>query len=456
MSNFEITNPANGETLASISGDTPDSVRAKFERARAASAAWRATPLATRCAAIEKWSSLLSENIESLSKILSQEMGKPIGQARGEINANAGRVQFFLENVDKHMRMERRSDDSNTEEFVSYEPLGVIANISAWNFPYFVGTNVIVPALLTGNAVLYKPSEFTTLTGKEIERYMHQAGVPEDIFIGVYGKGDIGEALLKQDLDGGFFTGSYATGKKISEQLAGRLIPLQLELGGKDPIYVADDVDIESAAAGIADGAFYNNGQSCCSVERIYVNEAIADKFVASFVQSVKGMKVGDPLEEDTYIGPLTRKAQVDILKAQVADAQSKGAEIAFGGKPLEGNYFEPTVLTNVTNEMKVMREESFGPIIGIAVVSDDAEAISLMNDTEYGLTSGVFTKSRERAEGILSQLNSGSVYWNCCDRVSPNLPWSGRNNSGIGSTLGVEGITAFMKPKAWHMRAAG
>jgi acyl-CoA reductase-like NAD-dependent aldehyde dehydrogenase len=331
----------------------------------------------------------------------------------------------------------------------------VIANISAWNYPWFVGSNVFIPALLAGNAVLYKPSEFASLTGLEIARLLHASGVPEDVFIPVIGGGETGAALLKQPVDGVFFTGSVGTGRRIAEAVRGRMIKLQLELGGKDPIYVAEDVDIAKAAAGIADGAFYNTGQSCCSVERIYVNARVYDKFVDAFVGEVRKFRRGDPGEEATYIGPLTRAPQLKVLEAQVKDATKKGARVLLGGKRIKakGNWFEPTVLTNVDHSMAVMREESFGPIIGIMPARDDAEAVKLMNDTEYGLTAGVYTNDRDRAAGLLSQIKCGSVYWNCCDRVSPRLPWSGVGNSGIGLTLSTYGIEAFTRPKAWHLR---
>jgi acyl-CoA reductase-like NAD-dependent aldehyde dehydrogenase len=269
----------------------------------------------------------------------------------------------------------------------------------------------------------------------------------------------VGAALVAQPVNGVFFTGSYATGVKIAQAVAARLVKLQLELGGKDPTYVCDDVDAGAAAEGLADGAFYNTGQSCCSVERIYVHKGAAPAFIEAFVETVRGFKAGDPLDEATYIGPLARAAQLDVLEAQVADAVAKGARLVAGGKrdPSHGpgNYFQPTVLVDARNDMAVMREESFGPIIGIQTVADDQEAVRLMNDSDYGLTAGVYSKDRGRAEAILGQVDAGSVYWNCCDRVSPRLPWTGRRHSGIGSTLSREGIRTFLQPKAWHLRAS-
>ena len=235
------------------------------------------------------------------------------------------------------------------------------------------------------------------------------------------------------------------------------MVPCQCELGGKDPLYVADDVaDVQAVAAATADGAFYNNGQSCCSVERIYVHQKIYDEYIDAFGQEVQSWKIGLPGEEGIYFGPLTRKEQLNVLTAQIDDALLKGATLVAGGKRIDrkGYYFEPTILTNVSNDMLVMKEESFGPVIGIMKVASDTEAVKLMQETEYGLTASVYSSNKSRAENILQKINSGSGYWNCCDRVSAGLPWSGRKHSGFGITLSHAGLRAFVKPKAWHLRS--
>jgi acyl-CoA reductase-like NAD-dependent aldehyde dehydrogenase len=235
------------------------------------------------------------------------------------------------------------------------------------------------------------------------------------------------------------------------------MVPCQCELGGKDPLYVADDIrDVKSVAAATADGAFYNNGQSCCAVERIYVNEKVYDRYVDEFVKEVKSWKIGSPLQDGVYIGPLSRKEQINILESQVTDAENKGATILTGGKKINGKgyFFEPTVLINVNHDMTIMKDESFGPVIGIMKVRNDDEAIQFMKDTEYGLTASVYSSEQERAENILRQINAGTGYWNCCDRVSAALPWSGRKHSGFGTTLSHAGLRAFTKPKAYHLKS--
>ena len=456
---MKILNPATGAVLIDVVADNAKAVREKYDRARAAQPRWAATPVKKRLATLRKFREILTDRQSELARTLSLEVGKPIRQSRNELTGLGGRIDFFLEQTERALRDEKvwADDKSRTEERIAHEPLGVIANISAWNYPYFVGGNVFVPALAAGNAVLYKPSEFATLTGMHIADMLHASGVPEDVFVTVIGDGKTGAALLGQPVDGVFFTGSYATGAKIAASTGRRMIKTQLELGGKDPIYVTDDVDIKGAAAGVADGAFYNTGQSCCSVERIYVHEKVYDEFVAAFVAEVKGYKIGDPLDEGTYIGAITRKPQLAVLQKQVSDAKRKGARLLTGGTPIKGkgNWFAPTVLADVDHSMLVMRDESFGPIIGLQAVADDEAAVDLMNDTEYGLTAGVYCRDEKRAKKILKKVEAGTVYWNCCDRVSPRLPWSGVKHSGIGLTLSTYGIQTFTRPKAWHLRGA-
>jgi len=453
---LRVTNPATGALLAELTVDTPADIGRKVAVARAAQPAWARTPLGERAAALARFGEALRADVEPLARLLSEEMGKPIAQARSEITATQGRLEFFLAHTAAVLADEVVFDDGGVCERIGWEPLGVVANVSAWNYPYFVGVNVFAPALLTGNAVLYKPSELASpSTGTPAAR-LHAAGVPVEVLQPVIGAGAVGAALVAADVDAIFFTGSYPTGVRIAQAAASRLLRLQLELGGKDPVYVCDDAPVDSVAAAVADGAFYNTGQSCCAVERIYVHRAVAARFIEAFVAQVRGFVVGDPHDERTYIGPLARGAQLAVLAAQVADAHGQGARLLIGGARLAGpgQYFAPTVLGDVDHRMTVMREESFGPLIGIQVVADDAEAAARMRETTYGLTAAVYTPERGRAERLLAGLAVGSAYWNCCDRVSPRLPWSGRRHSGLGLTLSTHGIRAFVQPKAWHLRA--
>ncbi len=453
-----IINPATEEIIAQLNEDTSESLLSKLQFLKEGQKKWHTIPLDDRIAIINRFAELLRSNVEPLATVLTSEMGKPLQQSRNEVNGACGRINWLTSNAEKYLSSEIMTDTSSMIEKIEYEPLGVICNISAWNYPYNVGVNVWIPALLAGNAVMYKPSEYATLTGIEIQKFLWKAGIPEDVFQVAMGAGTTGNVLLDMPFDGYFFTGSYKTGQYIYQKVSTRMIPCQLELGGKDPVYIAEDApDVKAAAIGIADGAFYNNGQSCCAVERIYVHKNIYEQFVSEFIQEVTSWKIGAPDEPSTYISVVSRKPQLDLLQSQVEDAISKGAQLATGGHRIDrkGYFYAPTVLVNVDHSMKVMHEESFGPIIGIMKVNDDLEAIQFMNDSEYGLTAAVYSSSKDRADQLFSQLDAGTVYWNCCDRVSAAVPWSGRKHSGFGSTLSHQGLRAFTKPKAYQYRIA-
>ena len=453
---MDIVNPATEKVIARVAVDDEETLQQKFRRLSDARQAWSKMPLNERLEILSRFHGLLGERIEDLAKDLTAEVGKPLQQSRNEVNGARARIAWMLANAERYLADEIMHESDGLQERIRYEPLGIVCNISAWNYPYLVGVNVIVPALIAGNAVMYKPSEFATLTGLNIERLLKEAGVPEDVFHVAVGDGGVGQILLGMDFHGYFFTGSHRTGKHIYETVAPRMVVCQCELGGKDPLYVADDIaDVKAVAAATADGAFYNNGQSCCAVERIYVHEKVYDAYVDEFVKEVRSWKMDEPTSEGVYLGPLARKANLSLLEAQVADAIAKGARVLTGGKHADrkGYYYEPTVLVDVDHGMQVMREESFGPIIGIMKVKDDAGALRLMNDTQYGLTASVYTADRERGEAILAHLDTGTGYINCCDRVSASLPWSGRRNSGFGLTLSHQGLRAFTRSKGMHVR---
>ncbi len=452
---MKIINPANGELIREVNEDSKSSILEKYTLAKTAQKAWALKPLNERVKVVQNFHDLLTKNIDTLAHDLSLEMGKPLNEAKNEINGACKRIRFFIENSGKWLTEEKVNQDGNTSEVLAHEPLGVVINISAWNYPFLVGVNVFVPALIAGNAVLYKPSEFATLTGLNIAKTLHEAGVPKDAFIPVVGAKAAGEALLELDGNGYFFTGSYRTGKSIAEKVAHKLVPVGLELGGKDPLYVTNDVDVAKVAGAVVEGCFYNNGQSCCAVERVYVHEEIYDSFIQNFVDETKKLTLGNPVDGKSTQGTIARSVHIDFLMEQINDAIQKGAKILTGGKKSTGTgaFFEPTVLVNVNHTMNVMKLETFGPVIGIQKVKNDEEAVRLMQDCEYGLTASVYSRNLDRAKTVLSQVDSGTAYVNCCDRVSPYLPWSGRKHSGLGATLSYLGILAFTKPRGWHLR---
>jgi len=453
---MKIINTATEEVIKEVEEDSLASLQNKFKKLKEGQKDWQNVSLQKRVDLVNAFSELLDSSSSELAGVETKEVGKPLQQSLNELKGARTRIKWLTENAAKYLSEEYMYEGSDMVEKIAYEPLGVICNISAWNYPYLVGVNVFIPALLAGNAVLYKPSEYATITGIEIKKLMDRAGIPDNVFQVAIGAGNVGNILLGLPFDGYFFTGSNKTGKYIYESVAHKMVPCQCELGGKDPLYVADDItDIKIVAASTADGAFYNNGQSCCSVERIYVHKNIYNPFLEEFLKEVKSYKIGSPDESGTYIGPLSRKEQIRYIEDHIKDAQDKGAKILMGGKRIigKGYYFEPTVLVNVDHSMKIMKEESFGPVIGIMKVESDQQAIELMNDSQYGLTASVYSSKEERAEEILKQLDSGTGYWNCCDRVSASVPWSGRKNSGFGSTLSHVGLRAFTKPKSYHFK---
>ncbi|VAW38325.1 Aldehyde dehydrogenase, partial [hydrothermal vent metagenome] len=305
---MKIINPATNLEITELVEDTQDSIMAKLKALKAGQKLWKQQSVKNRLGCIIRFGELINANNEELASILTSETGKPIQQSLNEINGAQNRIEHLAQNAEKWLADESLAEGGEIIEKIVYEPLGVVANISAWNFPYNVGYNIFLYALVAGNSVLYKPSEYASLTGLAFEKYLIQAGIPSDVFKTIIGGGLVGQIILKSDLDGYFFTGSYPTGIHIIETVAKKLVPVQLELGGKDPLYIMDDVaDIKQSAINAAEGAFYNNGQSCCAVERIYVHEKIYEPFVDAFVAEVKSYRLGDPEDKNTFLGALTR-----------------------------------------------------------------------------------------------------------------------------------------------------
>jgi acyl-CoA reductase-like NAD-dependent aldehyde dehydrogenase len=451
---LEIRNPATGELVRSVAVTEAGEIAQKVARARSAQPAWAARGFDERARVLGAFRELLAAEAAECAAITTSEMGKPITQSRNEVRAVLDRIDWFLSHAGDVLAPRDVVAAGKVMERVTYEPVGVVAHISAWNYPYFVALNSIVPALLTGNTVLYKPSEHATLTGLRLVDLMHRAGVPVDVMQTVVGGGGTGAALVAADIDMVCFTGSYGTGQKVAVSAADRLLRVQLELGGKDAAYVCDDVDVEDAAIAVAEGAFYNAGQSCSAVERVFVHEAIWDRFVDALVEVVGAYRVGDPSDDATELGPVARAAQLDVLDEQIADAVANGGRVLCGGTRAErtGNWYEPTVVADVNPRSALMRDESFGPVIGITRVASDDEATANMNDTEFGLGASVFARDQSRAEKILAGLDVGNAYWNTSDRSSVRLPWAGRRHSGTGVSMSESGVRQFLREKAWHL----
>jgi acyl-CoA reductase-like NAD-dependent aldehyde dehydrogenase len=455
---LEVRDPSSGETITTLTAHDESRIADVVATARDAVRGWSGRPYDERAGALLRFCDLLRADVDELALTTTRETGKPIAQARNEIRATAGRVEWFVEHVPAALAERTVTESSDLVERVTWDPVGVVAHVSAWNYPYFVGLNTIAPALLVGDTVVYKPSELATLTGLRVTDFLHRAGIPPAVLQVVVGDGAAGGALVGSAVDMVCFTGSYATGLRVAAAAARNLTRVQLELGGKDAAYVCDDVDVDRVAPAVAEGAFYNAGQSCCAIERAYVHERVYDRFVDTLVEIVGAYRVGDPTDESTDVGPLARAGQPDLLAQHVDDALAKGARVLVGGSRIDrpGSWFEPTVLVGVDHRMRVMREESFGPVLGVQRVRDDDEALDLMGDTEYGLTAAVFGDDRARALRLLARLDTGSAYWNTSDRTSVCLPWAGRRHSGLGVSLSESGVRALARERAWHLRPGG
>lgn len=450
------TNPATLEELARFRIASDLDVNAAVARARAAQPAWGALSFRNRAQHILNLQRELYDRQEEIISIISDETGKPAFEAlTAEVFPACDLMSHFAANAERILREERftLAVFRNKRSMISYEALGVVGIISPWNFPFSIPMGAIVMALAAGNTVVLKPSEYAPLVGDAIKRLFASARIPEGVLEVVQGNGETGAALVDSAVDKIFFTGSIRTGKKIAETAAKRLLPVVLELGGKDPMIVLEDAPFERTVKGAVWGAFMNCGQVCASVERLYVTEPIAEKFIAAVVDEVKKLRLGAPSGCSTDVGPLTNENQLNVVADHVADAVAKGARVLTGGKrrdDLGGHFFEPTVLAEVNNSMKVMTEETFGPVLPIKIVKDEEEAITEANSTRYGLLASVWTSDNERGRRIARRIEAGSVVINDAlyTHGAAQTPWFGVKESGLGVTHGRQGLFEFVRMK--------
>ena len=449
-------NPATLEELGRFPVASAAEVNAAVTRARAASREWAALSYRNRARYILKLRRALYDRQNEIINIVSDETGKPPFEAlTTEVFPSADLMSYYATKSEKILRDERftLAVFRNKRSMIVSEPLGVVAVISPWNFPFAIPTGEVVMALMAGNTVVLKPSEFTPMVADAMRRLFAAAGFPEGVFQIVQGDGSTGAALVDSAIDKIFFTGSVRTGRRIAEAAAKRLLPVVLELGGKDPMIVCHDAPFERTVRGAVWGAFANCGQVCASVERLYVVEPLAEKFISAVVDEVKRLRVGPPSGCETDIGPLINENQLNIVSDHVADAVAKGARVVAGGRRREdlgGYFFEPTVLTGVNNTMKVMTEETFGPVLPIMVVKDEEEAIREANDTRYGLLASVWTSDNERGRRIARRIEAGTVIINDAlyTHGAAETPWFGVKESGTGVTHGRAGLFEFVRMK--------
>lgn len=455
---LESINPATLEVIGSVPEMSEGEVRQAVQKARRASGSWSSLSFAERADQILSVRDQMMDGVRELGLAISNETGKPLADALvSEIFTTCDLIGFYAKNGRRILAPKSVSTGilKSKKAYKVYEPLGTVGIISPWNFPFSLTMGPLVTALFAGNTVVIKGSEFTPLISQIVGKLFKDAGTQPDIVQVVTGGPKTGEFLVGAGVDKLVFTGSTATGKKVMGAAAKTLTPVVMELGGKDPMIVCEDADLERAANGAVWGAFSNTGQVCVSTERVYVTESVYDEFVEKVVEKTKAIRVGYAEgSSDFDIGSMTRPQQMETVERHVEDAKSKGARILAGGRrrdDLVGHFYEPTVLVDVNHDMDVMTEETFGPLLPVMKVKDEAEAVRLANDTPYGLGSSVWTRSKPRARRLVGEIDAGSVVINDCQANygMPSLPFGGTKESGIGRTHGEEGLLEFSQVKA-------
>ncbi|KAM0717172.1 hypothetical protein Q7P37_007024 [Cladosporium fusiforme] len=424
---------------------------------------FRETSLDERKKIVKKAIELVSQREDELAREITEQMGRPIAYTGKEVSTAVARGEYLLKICDKAFEDTPGEPEQGFKRYVKKVPLGPVLIIVPWNYPYLTFVNSLLPALLSGNSVIVKPSPQTPLVVEAMQKAFIDAGLDKDVFQ-VFHCGDFSkvEKLVQApEISLVCFTGSVAGGLAVQKAAAGRVdCKVGLELGGKDPAYVRPDVDLAWAAGEIVDGAVFNSGQSCCSLERIYVHESVHDDFVKAVQKELSGYKLGDPFDKSTNVGPVISKAAAKRIQEHVDEAIKKGAKNAtpenatFSNPPKDGNYFVPTVLTNVTHDMAVMREETFGPVIPVMSVASDEEAVEKMNDSQFGLTASIWTKDSAKGDELADKVEAGTVFVNRCDYPAPDLAWVGWKDSGKGQTLSIFGFEQFSRLKSYHKKA--
>lgn len=461
---LQTVSPVDGRVYVDRPFTTWAQADAALNLARKAAKEWRKVPLAKRQEYMLKFLDHMVANAQKIGEELTWQMGRPISQTPGEIlRGFSERVKYAVELAPRALAdIVPHDQRDGFKRFIRREPLGVVAVIAPWNYPYLTAVNAIVPALLAGNVVVLKHSFQTPLVGDRFAEGFKAAGLPEGVFQSL-DLSDPDTQKLAEDKRVDFvnFTGSVRVGHIVQKAVSNRFANCGLELGGKDPAYVREDADLASAVENLVDGAFFNSGQCCCGIERIYVHEKLYDKFVEEFVKLTNTYKLGNPTDPATNLGPMVRTAQADFVRQQIEDAVKKGAkalidESHFPASKKGTPYLAPQVLVNVDHSMGVMMDESFGPVVGIMKVSGDAEAVKLMNDSPYGLTVSIWTKDAAAAEKLGEELETGTVFLNRCDYVDPGLPWTGVKDTGRGASMSVIGFENLTRPKSFHLKTQG
>jgi acyl-CoA reductase-like NAD-dependent aldehyde dehydrogenase len=453
--------PVDGSVYLERAFASPQEIGAALAAASTAQKTWKHVPVAERAVLCARFVDVFVARRDQIASEISWQMGRPVSAAPGEVRGLEERARHMIAIADEQLTDVEPPPKAGFSRFIRREPLGVVLVIAPWNYPYLTAVNSIVPAIMAGNTVVLKHSAQTPLCAERLAECFEAAGLPNGVFQALHmTHAGTEQAIADPRVDFITFTGSVAGGHAVQYTASSRFVGTSLELGGKDPAYVRPDANLPHAVENLVDGAFFNSGQSCCGIERIYVHEAIYDDFLAGFVDRVKQYRLGNPLDPETNLGPMVRSSAADFVRAQTAQAVAMGARALidpglFAADAPGTPYLAPQVLIDVDHGMRVMTEESFGPVAGIMKVKSDAEAIQLMNDSPYGLTASVWTQDETAALAIGEVINTGTFFMNRCDYLDPALAWVGVKDSGRGCTLSTLGYEHLTRPKSFHLRTA-
>ncbi len=452
--------PVDGRVYVDRPPASQKEIDATLANARAAQKAWRKVPVKERAALVVGVVDALKAMGPQIAEELAWQMGRPIRYGQGELRGLEERARYMASIAEEALAPVAPKDvRPGFERYITREPAGIVFTIAPWNYPYLTTVNSVVPALIAGDAVLLKQAAQTLLVGDRFQAAFDQIGLPKGLLTHIALEHGQTEAIIAGGhVDHVAFTGSVEGGRIMERAAAGTFTTLGLELGGKDPAYVTPDANLKFAVENLVDGAFFNSGQCCCGVERIYVHESRYDAFLEAYVELTSQYVLDNPLDEATTLGPMARVNLAEVVREQTREALAKGAQAhidpaAFAMDKPGSPYLAPQVLTGVDHAMSVMREESFGPVIGIMKVKDEAEAIALMNDSPYGLTASIWTENVEEAKRIGAEIETGTVYMNRCDYLDPGLAWTGVKDTGYGASLSALGYGALTRPKSHHLR---
>jgi len=459
MAIIQCISPVDGSVFVERETASAEQIRQTLGAAVEAQKKWKNTPVTERQALCSKAVDAFVARKAEIAEELTWQMGRPISQAPGEIAGFEERARHMIEIADSALADLKPEEKDGFTRFIRREPLGVVFVVAPWNFPYLTSVNAIMPALLAGNAVVLKHSAQTPLCAERLQQAFSEAGLPEAVFQYLHlSHADTEAVIQSKEINFVAFTGSVPGGEMVERAAVGRFIGVGLELGGKDPAYVREDANLQHAIETVTDGAMFNTGQSCCGIERVYVDKAVYQEFVDGVASLVRGYNLGRPDDADTNLGPLVKSSAADFVRGQIDEAIAAGAKALVDAENFSADqagtpYLAPQVLIDVDHSMRVMTEETFGPVIGIMPVSGDEEAIKLMNDSEFGLTAAVFTQDENAAIEIGNQIETGTWFMNRCDYLDPALAWTGVKNSGRGCTLSSVGFEQITRPQSYHLK---